>query len=171
MGQAFIQREGVSRMLPVTSARFLDADSSPPVDLYVRVEVWLGWFAGRRRTASTASLSMAARSTSTRSKQVRRTLNGVTVDATDEMWDLLSPVGTQLRAFRGFRYLNGEVRGWCPAGVFVMPNIYRKLRRGLGRARSVTRFGSNAVGAARPVHRHRGRSRQASEIADVVSDG
>jgi hypothetical protein len=55
-------------------------------------------------------------------KQVRRVLSGLKVDATDEMWDLLSPPGTELRVFRGFRYLNGETEV-VPVGVFVVPNL------------------------------------------------
>lgn len=55
-------------------------------------------------------------------KQVRRTLSGVKVDGTDEMWDLLSPVGTELRVFRGFRFLNGEYE-FVPVGVFVTPGL------------------------------------------------
>lgn len=55
-------------------------------------------------------------------KQVRRTLTNVSVDATDAMWDLLSPVGTQLRVFRGFRYLNSEIEA-VPVGQFVLPGL------------------------------------------------
>jgi hypothetical protein len=104
----------------VTSARFLDAIRHPP-RLYVRVEVWLA--GSRVDTYGVDGIPVyGGEVDGDASKQVRRTLNGVTVDATDEMWDLLSPVGTQLRVFRGFRYLNGEVEA-VPAGVFVMPGI------------------------------------------------
>lgn len=55
-------------------------------------------------------------------KQTRRILSGLKVDATDDMWDLLSPVATELRVFRGFRYSNGESE-LVPVGQFVVPNL------------------------------------------------
>ncbi|MCW2621942.1 MAG: Peptidase match, partial [Frankiales bacterium] len=55
-------------------------------------------------------------------KQVRRVLSGVEIDSTDEMWDLLAPVGTELRSFRGFRYSNGASE-LIQTGRFVVPNL------------------------------------------------
>lgn len=106
-------------MYPVT-ARFLDAIRRPP-GIYTRVEVW---FDGERVDGyGDDGIPVHGGNVDVDpGKQVRRTLTGVEVDATDAMWNLLSPVGTQLRAYRGFRYLNGEVDA-VPLGVFVVPNL------------------------------------------------
>lgn len=106
-------------MYPV-SQRFLDAVRHPPA-IYTRVEVWLG----EARVDGYGDDGLPVYGGQVQvdgTKQVRRTLAGVTVDATDDMWALLSPVGTELRAFRGFTYLNGE-RDVVPLGRFVIPNL------------------------------------------------
>ena len=55
-------------------------------------------------------------------KSTRRTLTGLQVDATDEMWNLLSPVGTRLHAYRGFQYGPG-VTELIPLGKFVIASL------------------------------------------------
>lgn len=52
----------------------------------------------------------------------RRTLTGLRVDATDDNWDLLSPVGTQLRCWRGFRYGPGRSE-LVPVGWFTLDQL------------------------------------------------
>lgn len=55
-------------------------------------------------------------------KQTQRILSGLQVDATDEMWNLLSPVGTELHCFRGFRYGPGASE-LIPVGRFMVESL------------------------------------------------
>lgn len=106
-------------MYPV-SARYLEAVRNPPT-IATRVEVWYGGH--RVDTYGDQGLPVyGGQAQVDRTKQVRRTLTGVQVDATDDTWNLLSPVGTQLRCFRGFRYLNGETE-LIPVGVFTLDSL------------------------------------------------
>lgn len=106
-------------MYPV-APRFLAAIRNPPT-IITRVEVWLGGV--RVDTYGDAGIPIYGGQVDVDpSKQVRRALTNIKVDATDEMWNLLSPVGTELRAYRGFRYLNGET-DMVPLGRFVVPNL------------------------------------------------
>jgi hypothetical protein len=103
-----------------THKRFLDAVRNPP-GVAIRVEVWRG--GGRVDPFGDDGIPVHGGAVDVDStKQVRRSLSGVEVDDSDEMWDLLSPVGTELRVFRGFRYLNGET-DMVPVGQFVIPNL------------------------------------------------
>lgn len=106
-------------MYPVPQ-RFLDAIRNPPTIL-TRLEVWRSGV--RVDTYGDDGIPVYGGAVDVDpTKQVRRQLTGVKVDATDAMWNLLSPTGTELRAYRGFRYLNGET-DVVPVGHFVVPNL------------------------------------------------
>jgi hypothetical protein len=98
----------------------LSAIRNPPA-IYTRVEVWR--FGIRVDTYGDAGLPIYGGQVDVDpTKQVRRVLTGLKTDATDETWALLSPTGTEIRVFRGFKYLNGEVEA-IPVGWFVVPDI------------------------------------------------
>lgn len=100
--------------------RFFEAISNPPA-ITSRVEVWLG--GTRVDDYGDEGLPFYAGQVDVDGgKQIRRTLTGLQTDATPETWDLLSPLGTELRAFRGFRYLNNDTDE-VPLGRFVVPNL------------------------------------------------
>jgi hypothetical protein len=103
-----------------TTPLFLDAIRNPPA-IAVRVEVWRAGV--RVDTYGDAGIPVYAGSIQVDgTKLTRRTLTGLRVDATDEMWNLLSPPGTQLRCFRGFAYSNGGSE-LIPVGRFVVDSI------------------------------------------------
>lgn len=92
-----------------------------PHTIYTRVEVWRGGV--RVDTYGDDGLPVYGGEVQVDGgRQIRRTLNGVRVDATDDTWDLLSPVGTELRVYRGFRYSNGESEV-VPVGRFVLDEL------------------------------------------------
>jgi len=81
------------------SAQFLDAIRRPPA-IKTRVEVWRGGV--RQDTFGDDGLPIYAGQVQVDgTKLTRRTLTGLQVDATDDNWALLSPVGTQLRCWAG----------------------------------------------------------------------
>lgn len=102
------------------SPRFLEAIRRPP-DIKVRVEVWRG--GTRIDPYGTDGLPIyAGRVQVDGSRLTRRTLTGLRVDATDDNWNLLTPVGTQLRCFRGFRWGTGQSE-LIPVGRFTMAKL------------------------------------------------
>jgi hypothetical protein len=102
------------------SQTFLDAVRNPPA-IAVRLEVWRS--GARVDPYGEQGLAVYAGQVQLdRTKLVRRTLSGVHVDATDDTWNLLSPPGTELRAFRGFRYPNGSSE-LIPVGRFLLDDL------------------------------------------------
>ena len=102
------------------SAQFLDAIRRPPA-IKTRVEVWRGGV--RQDTFGDDGLPIYAGQVQVDgTKLTRRTLTGLQVDATDDNWALLSPVGTQLRCYRGFRYGPGSSE-LAPLGWFDLTSF------------------------------------------------
>lgn len=107
-------------MYPDLPDRFFDAIRNPPA-ITSRVEVWLG--GARADDYGDDGLPFYGGQVDVDGgKQIRRTLTGLQVDADTDTWDLLSPPGTELRAWRGFRYPNGDTDE-VPQGRFVIPNL------------------------------------------------
>lgn len=107
-------------MYSPVSGLFLPAVRNPPA-IVSRVEVWRN--GARVDTYGSAGIPIYAGEVQVDgTKATRRTLTGLQVDATDEMWDLLSPVGTRLHAYRGFRYGPG-VSELVPLGRFVVTSL------------------------------------------------
>lgn len=110
-------------MYPGMPDRFYEAIRNPPA-ITSRVEVWLS---GTRVDTDVypdgEGLPFYAGEVQVDgAKQTRRILTGLQTDATPEAWELLSPPGTELRVFRGFRYLNHDVDE-VPLGRFIVPNL------------------------------------------------
>lgn len=106
-------------MYPVTT-RFLEAIRRPPAIL-TRVEVW------RDNTridpyGDTGLPLYGGVVQVDGSKLTRRTLTGLRVDATDDNWELLTPIGTQLHCWRGFRYGTGQSE-LIPVGRFTLDRL------------------------------------------------
>lgn len=106
-------------MYPV-SPRFLEAVRRPPA-IKTRVEVWrdgvrVDPYGDEGLPIYSGQVQVDA------SRLTRRTLSGLRVDATDDNWNLLTPVGTQLRCFRGFRYGTGQAE-LIPVGRFTMDKL------------------------------------------------
>jgi hypothetical protein len=102
------------------SAQFLEAIRNPP-PIAVRLEAWRA--GARVDTYGDDGIPIYAGEVQVDgTKAIQRSLSGLRVDATDEMWDLLSPVGTQLRAYRGFRYGPGRSE-LVPAGWFAIETL------------------------------------------------
>lgn len=102
------------------SARFLEAVRNPPA-IAVRVEVWRSGV--RVDTYGDDGIPVYAGTIQVDgTKLTRRTLSGLRVDATDEMWDLLSPPGTRLHCYRGFKYSYGGSE-LIPVGRFVVDSL------------------------------------------------
>lgn len=99
---------------------FLEAIRNPPA-IAVRVEVWRSGV--RVDTYGDAGIPVYAGTIQVDgTKLTRRTLSGLRVDATDEMWDLLSPPGTRLHCYRGFKYSYGGSE-LIPVGRFVIAGV------------------------------------------------
>lgn len=102
------------------SDQFLAAIRNPPAIL-VRVEVWRGGV--RVDTYGDAGIPIYGGGVQVDgTKQTQRTLTGLQVDATDEMWDLLSSPGTELHCYRGFRY-GPSSSELVPVGRFMLESL------------------------------------------------
>lgn len=103
-----------------TTAQFLEAIRRPPA-IVTRIEVWRGGH--RVDDYGTQGLSIYGGKVQVDGTRLtRRTLTGLRVDATDDNWDLLSPVDTRLHCFRGFRYGPGRSE-LVPVGRFVLDQL------------------------------------------------
>src|SRR5439155_18983677 len=102
------------------STRFLQAIRNPPA-IKIRVEVWRG--GARVDNYGDDGLPIYGGAVDVdATKLTRRSLNGVQVDATDANWSLLSPIGTELRPWRGFRFGVGQSE-LVPLGRFRISDL------------------------------------------------
>jgi hypothetical protein len=102
------------------TSKFLAAVRRPPA-IVTRVEAWRGGvrvdpYADKGLKVYAGQVQVDG------TKLTRRTLTGLRIDATDANWNLLSPVGTELRCFRGFRYGPGQSE-LVPVGRFTVDSL------------------------------------------------